>query len=230
MNFYTLAAKINKKIFKETYRARTNVDNRTDLTKEEGDELVETVRDTATKIELADFEKNARLGIELMLKFKEIAAEEGLIEYEPVKRNWFITIRPDTKIITFEAFYDMVQKFVKRSCFINYTLSFEQKGTSDETLGQGFHTHIVAQMTQRSKGEVLRDTQSTFKKCTAKNCIQVLLCKNPEELIDSYLINYESNDEHKIVTKIWDTKWREKMNLKEIYSTTRSPTCLIKSE
>lgn len=221
MNFYTLAAKINRKIDKETSKFRQGQDL------DVHDVNVVTYKDTLTKIELSEFEKNARLGIELMLKFKEIAADEGLIHYEAVRNYWFITIRPNSNLVTFKDFKDIVFKFVKRSCFVEYTLSFEQKGVSMETLGNGFHVHIIAKMKQRSKGEVLRDTKSTFKNCTAPNCIEVLLCKNPETLIQGYLIDYESNDEHKIVTKDWDTIWRKNENIEDIY---KSTTCLIKSD
>ena len=37
-------------------------------------------------------------------------------------------------------------------------------------------------MTYRSKGEVLRNTQSTFKKCTANNCIDVSVVKTKQDL------------------------------------------------
>jgi len=177
----------------------------------------EEAKEIAYNQAMNEFESNTRLGIQLMLKYKEIAAEEGLVEYKPPKQSWFITIRPKTSDITFKNFMDKVMKFVQRKCFIKYTLSFEQKGTSDETLGDGFHVHIIAEMKQRSKGEVLRDTVSTFSGCTAAHCIQVAICKNPEALKDGYLLNYESEDNHKIVTKEWDSKWRSSLGLANIY-------------
>lgn len=186
----------------------------------------EECKERAYNNAMRDFENNARLGIQLMLRFKEIAAEEGLIDYAPTKKTWFITIRPKCDAITFEAFKDKIMKFVARKCFLKWSLSFEQKGVSDDTLGNGFHCHIIAHMNQRSKGEVLRDTTSTFKDCTAANCIQVDLCKNPEALKQGYLLNYESEDGHKIVTKEWDDKWRSSLGLADIYE---GSACQIKS-
>lgn len=100
---------------------------------------------------------------------------------------------------------------------MSFTLSFEQKGTTTETMGHGYHTHIIATMKQKSKGEVLRDTQSSFQHTTAPNCIDVSLCKNPEEVVQNYLIDYVSNDNHKITTKEYDSIWRTSLNLQATY-------------
>lgn len=178
---------------------------------------------------IKEYEHNARLGIQLMIKFKEIAHEEGLYTNK-IKQNYFITIRPDNKSITFEQFKNDVLSFLKRKCFIEYTASFEQKGTSLETLGEGFHTHIIAHMTQRSKGEVLRDTQSTFKSYTSANCIEVIVLKTPErkQCALDYITNYTSNDDHKIITQMWDSQWREKLNIPHLYQSEKLPT--VKSD
>lgn len=205
MNFYTVASKLKKKIAKDTeFQTTLGVD-------------WDTAKERAYDMAMKDFESTTRLGIQLMLKYKEIAADEGLIDYTPVKKTWFITIRPKTSEISFVDFKEKVFKFIARKCFTNYSLSFEQKGTSDDTLGVGFHVHIIAEMKQRSKGEVLRDTVSTFKDCTATHCIQVDVCKNPESLKEGYLLAYESDDGHKIVTKEWDAKWRSQVGLASIY-------------
>lgn len=157
-------------------------------------------------------------------EFREIIAIATLLheDYKEVSQlspinYYFITIRPDEKLIDFDSFYTLVKKFINRACFIDYTLSFEQKGITDETLGVGFHCHIVANMTQRSRKEALRDTQSTFKSCTAPNCIDVKTTRNPKELVENYMIAYESDDGHKIVTKTWDEKWRESKGLQNTY-------------
>lgn len=135
---------------------------------------------------------------------------------------YFLTIRPDDSKCTFDDFYDKVLRFVKRKCFLHYRLSFEQKGTVHDELGKGFHVHIVAQMKQRSKTEVLRDTLSSWndwieKNYIQSNCIQVLTTKNPDKLVSDYLIEYKSDDEHKIVTKEMDMEWRKQYNLQNIY-------------
>lgn len=164
--------------------------------------------------------------IRRMKKMKEIIQEEFkelLLDDQPEANSYFITIRPDDTQCKFEEFYERVTSIVSRKCFLDYTLSYEQKGTDPSSLGKGFHCHIVAKMKQRSKGEVLRDIQSSLKDWIenhkiASNCIDVVLAKRPQELINKYLINYESEDEHKEATKTWDELWRTEMGLKPIYN------------
>lgn len=173
--------------------------------------------DRAKENAMVEFERNARLGIQLSMTYMKLAEEEGLVAPQNIVRTWFITIRPDEKKISFVDFKDVVEKYVKRKCFITYAYSFEQKSEDEETLGKGFHAHICANMTQRSKGEVLRDTQNTFKHCTAKNCIDVQLCKDPVTLINNYLVEYKSDDGHKEKTKDSDRLFREQQGLQALY-------------
>lgn len=186
------------------------------------EELVEQMIDTEKKVLFNKLKKDIYTMIELKSMIAQIEEETGeslLLIPQGQKQAYFITIRPDASKISFKDFYNQVKHFVDRKCFKEFKLSFEQKGTSEETLGQGFHVHIVANMSQRSKGEVLRDTQSTFSNCTAPNCIQVLTTKNPQELVDKYLINYESDDQHKEITKSWDALWRQRNHLESLYVT-----------
>lgn len=138
--------------------------------------------------------------------------------------NWYhISIRPDDKKILFEDFYENVRKLVSRKCFKRFHLVFEQKSIEGEEVGKGFHCHIVGDMLQASKGEVLRDIKSTFNKMIkegqiAENCIQVDPTRNPDEIVEKYLTAYESADGHKELTKITDKIWREKMNLEDYYN------------
>lgn len=155
--------------------------------------------------------------MQFMQEAKELAIERGVIE-APTSRTYFITIRPDYTKLAFRTFYDTVKIYMERECFEWYYLSFEQKGTCDEELGAGYHVHIVAKMKQRSKGEVLRITKSSFKHIVDENYIDVKVCKNPEQVKNDYLLEYKSNDGHKVVTKPWDDKWRSLNNLEQLYT------------
>jgi len=137
-------------------------------------------------------------------------------------QHYFITIRPDDTKCVFEDFKDKVLTFVKRKCFIDYALSFEQKALCPTELGKGFHAHIVANMKQRSKTEVIRDVLSSWNDWITKdyikaNCIQVVTTKNPETIVNDYMIGYKSEDDHKEKTKNWDKIWRSNLSLEEIY-------------
>lgn len=158
-----------------------------------------------------------------VLKIAKLLHDDYVEVIKGVTSQWyFITIRPDCSKITFELFYNKIAKLMDRKCFKTFTLSFEQKGTNQETLGQGFHCHIVTETTHRSKGELLRDLTSTFNKWInlqyiTENNIDVKPSKTPEQLIQNYLIEYNSEDGHKEPTKQWDTLWREYNKIQPIY-------------
>lgn len=147
---------------------------------------------------------------------KDRMHELGLIA-DKVTSTFSITIRPDEARITFDAFFMLIQKLMKRACFVHYTLSFEQKGTTQDTLGQGFHVHIVAKMKQTNRAQVARDVHNTVKDCCEFQCVDVRVAKTPDTFIQNYLIEYMSEDGHKEVTKEWDGMWRVREGLLPLY-------------
>lgn len=156
--------------------------------------------------------------------FKDTIEERGLqnllTNAEKIKQTYFITIRPNEQDTNFDEFFDLVNKFISRKCFRNFELVFEQKGTTPEEYGKGFHCHILANMSQRSKTEVLRDTQSTFKHVASANCIQVDIVKSNDDIqrINGYMREWKSDDDHKIVTKNADIAWRQQLGLLALYT------------
>lgn len=175
------------------------------------------------------YQQNVQAAINDFRETLYIAQELHTIYEEVVQKTnqwYFITVRPDEKLIDFDGFYGVVNKFVQRKCIEEFTLSFEQKGINDNELGNGFHMHIVVKPkagSWRSKGEVLRDTKSTFACCAAANCIEVIPTKKPEEIINGYMIEYESKDGHKEVTKEADARWRSIRGLSPTYVSSPLP-------
>lgn len=209
MNFYTLASRIQKKIDKAA--ELINFDS------EENDkELAAILRAQAEKTEMITFRQNCRRGIKLMMEFKKIAEEEGLNTRH--NRTYFISIRPDETKVKFIDFYKDIQKLVSRKCFINFKLSFEQKGENMDALGKGFHVHIIAHMTYRSKGEVLEKLYNSVKNYVAYNCFDVRTLYTPEDVknVEEYITDYKSDDDHKIATKECDELWRKQLTIQHI--------------
>lgn len=146
----------------------------------------------------------------------------GQPKLNKAKQWYFITIRPNDETCKIEELVENVNKLISRSCFIKGCYSYEQKGIDETQLGKGFHCHLVCETKHRSKGECLRDVKSTFRgminnnKITENN-IDVRTTNNPEELIESYLIDYKSDDGHKEATQAWDELWRTGMTLERLY-------------
>lgn len=130
-----------------------------------------------------------------------------------------VTVRPDESKCSFLEFYDTCRKYSERKMIVSMTTSFEQKGTNEESLGKGFHAHfVITNCTWKNKAQVLRDTQSTFNKIAAPNCVKVIPSNDdPDHYIKYYLVDYLSEDNHKETTKTWDQLWRQKHNINELY-------------
>lgn len=157
-------------------------------------------------------------------EYIEVASKlhERYIAANGRKQSYFITIRPDCNKVDFITFKEKVESFVSRACFTEVTYSFEQKGTTPSEIGTGFHVHIVAQSKHRSKGECLRDTLSSWNTWVsegriAANCIDVAVTNNGQALIQNYLIDYKSDDNHKSPTKSMDELWRSEVGIQPLY-------------
>lgn len=173
--------------------------------------------------------KSALRQIKLMKRMKDAIQDEfaELLDMpKKEKQAYMITIRPDDTKAKLVDFIDKVQTLTSRKCFIEGKYSYEQKGTDSESLGSGFHVHIVARMSQNSKGQVLRDVTSTFKDWIEKglitpNNIDVRTTKNPDELVQNYMIEYKSDDGHKETTQAMDELWRTGNSLHRLYTFTQ---------
>lgn len=202
MNFFSLSAKYlsDRRKYIEDMERNNEMDK-------------DTIEDTIDIMMMQDFERTCRLGIKLMNRFKEIS-----LENENLKNDfYFITIRPNEKIINFIKFKKMIELYISQKVILDYKYSFEQKGTCIEDLGIGFHCHLICSFSYDRKSKILHNVCKFFKDVAASNCIQVDKCKNPEELIQNYLVDYISNDEHKECTKIWDNAWRQQEGLLKLY-------------
>lgn len=136
-----------------------------------------------------------------------------------VTKNWyFVTISPDTNKIGFDKFKSLVFKKLSSVRISDYRLSFEQRGTTVDTLGTGFHCHFVIETNWRSKAEVLRDIWNLFAAYMVKEAIEVKPTRNPHDIVQKYLIEYESNDDHKKETMEWDALWRKEKGLESLYT------------
>lgn len=171
--------------------------------------------DTDTSISVTRLIERERAKFRDILSIAQLLHEDYVEVTGSKTNNWyFITVRPKPGI-TFQEFYILTYKFVKRAFMLDYKLAFEQK--SSEGNGDGFHFHLVCNTKHRSKGECLRDTVSSFSKVCEANCIEVKITRNPDDIVNKYLLAYESDDGHKIVTKDGDAIWRNKMNLADLY-------------
>jgi len=140
-------------------------------------------------------------------------------ENEKIKGYFFIGVRP-TLQTSLKEFIELVNKWMNRSegLLSEYTCVLEQKGESDETLGEGFHMHMLVRSdTCRSKPEMIRYLKSTFGKTCPEPDVEILTFKNRIEERIKYITEHQSIDGHKEPTMEWDKKWRNNIGINNTY-------------
>lgn len=138
----------------------------------------------------------------------------------------WITIRPSTehkdRFLEFKKYCE--EKYFTRQMFLSITYVFEQKGENIETLGHGYHCHILAHLTPNvQKHHCLRNTKSTFTKFLKGECPDafVEIKKVDTVLYKANLLHYISglkSDIDKFKAVEMDKLFREKYNLETFYS------------
>lgn len=145
---------------------------------------------------------------------------------EKLSGNYFwITLRPGVEHEhRFAEFKHIVlTKYLTRSCFLSHRYAWEQKGDTPETIGFGYHIHILASCPNYlMKTQLLKDTKSTFKKfCNGdvpEAFIQIEYVKTKEHFfnIRAYMMGYKT-DTWKDPACELDKPWREKHGLDDLY-------------
>lgn len=152
--------------------------------------------------------------------------------YEGYKKNidnkfgnvLFITInpRPDIELTTF---IKSMNKFISKVWIEDYIYVYEQRGTTEEESGKGFHAHILLWKPDNKKShEVIRETKNTFKNICSIDNPSILNIKNcKEEDIPkrkNYMLGIKNTetDPSKQVKQEIDLTWRIRNNLLNYYS------------
>lgn len=95
---------------------------------------------------------------------EKIVEKQKLMESGKYKStHLFITInpRPDSD---FEKFKEAVQKVVTKKWISDYLYCYEQRGTTMETQGEGFHVHMLLPRNGKKPAEAQREIYNTVKK------------------------------------------------------------------
>jgi len=152
----------------------------------------------------------------LALEWKRWANTQ-LIETDATVENWYsINIRPKPGVY-FKDFLYLCHEFCKRKMFIHGEYVFEQKGESEETMGEGFHMHLTA-ICKYAKSKILTDTLSTFKKYAEPQGIKIIKIKTKADLErrNLYLRGQKvGEDKQKAIP--FDALWRKREGLADIY-------------
>lgn len=129
---------------------------------------------------------------------------------------WEVGIRPKDGT-PFQEFRDKIILFATAALWDGETVfTFEQKGTSDDTLGQGFHAHIVGK-SSRPKSAILKEAKRRFGAWCPEPNVRKLT--RVQQYIQDYFVDYKCDDHDKACTQEWDAKWRLAQDLLPLYGT-----------
>jgi len=158
---------------------------------------------------------------EIIPLMKDINEEKKKREEQiPEKSDYvFITVnpRPDVPLSDFKKAVDKsVQKtFIKKSLHV-----IEQRGESMDTLGKGFHTHILIDKGDYRISHLKREFARTFGKLTDVSnpcCFNIDFCKKEDiKKRQNYMLGWKK-DETKHLKQVHDRPFRKKFLIKDYY-------------
>lgn len=132
---------------------------------------------------------------------------------------YFITINPKSEI-SLSEFVKKIQSITNWKILKSGYYVLEQRGTTLDTLGEGFHAHILVDDYTVGHKTLINRLETTLKDyCNKpyKNTINVVRKSkdNGKETLNSYMKGAKQDD--KLIKVDMDSKWRDKENLKAIY-------------
>lgn len=145
------------------------------------------------------------------------AMAKARLSTETSDRPYMLSVRPPPTT-NWMVFKHTTETFVAKwkDSWTNYEYAFEQKGETLDTLGQGFHVHIIITTNKANyyPSHILRDAKKAWH-YVASNCIQVDTLKNLAKA-KGYIRGDKAQDEKQGAVAM-DSVWREKIGIKEIY-------------
>lgn len=171
-----------------------------------------------------------RAECELAVKLRDVAMETGLLRSNStptitndrlVGKYCLISLRPAPGAC-FATFRNDVEKFTRRGLFVSGEYAFEQIGTSEDELGNGFHCHILAKVKdyvqfKEINRDAHHDIQGVFTIQVGDDKYKFLRTKRDLEFCQNY-IRGDKHDDSKVAACLLNDMWRAMWNLEPVYS------------
>lgn len=144
-------------------------------------------------------------------------------EQSAVKHNnlyLWITISPK-KDVGFDLFKSKVEKVVTRRMFKDYLYVYEQRGSDEQTMGKGFHVHILLKRNLDYKPcKIITNMKNTFKEITLVNNGEIFnwhWCPSDFKADKVEYITGLKTEDGKDAKQLMDVIWRKQNNLETFY-------------
>lgn len=143
-----------------------------------------------------------------------------LLKPQPEVDFFFITVNPKPGI-TLDFLHKHIKNFITRKPVKNYLYNFEQRGESEEKVGEGLHCHMLITWERAASRRVRQFVSESFKRCVGANNNNILNIHKitGEMYVDKleYLQGkkWDADKDDKIKM---DRSFRQKNNLIDIYT------------
>lgn len=154
--------------------------------------------------------------------FRE-SSREGKMGNLENSQYLFITVNPAPEC-TLDTFKHLINKMLTKKWLSKYIYVLEQRGVDEDTMGKGFHMHMIIQPPEgKSKAHIIREIGNTYKKvCDVTNfhCYNTKYIDQEEYLRKlEYMLGVKesTSDNKKDLKQAMDKVWRQKENLQSYY-------------
>lgn len=156
---------------------------------------------------------------EFLLMFPHFqACKEKAEKYR--SRYIFLTVNPEPTV-SLNMFKDSVAKCLKKKWLNNYCYVYEQRATTTEDMGRGFHLHFLIDTDGKKYHEAIRELKNTFKKVCDVSYNSVFNIRNVKEDHFMRFIKYMvgvKNQTFKHAKQNVDKIWRETNHIANYYA------------
>lgn len=156
------------------------------------------------------------IAFERVMKLKKDAIRELVLE-EP--ELYFITVNPKPDI-TLDMLMKHVHNFCSRRSVRDYFYSIEQRGETEETMGNGIHSHILVEWNKKDNKYIKQFLFESCKRIVGSNMPQILnirrITKNVFQDKLDYLNGIKWDTEKDLKIK-YDIKFREINKISPLY-------------
>lgn len=147
--------------------------------------------------------------------------KQKAIDNDDITYGYMINCNPDEKLVDIHKFIEICKKAMTKCWIQHYCWVIEQRGDSDETMGNGFHFHaLVIPQESKRPSQVCREFANSFKKATDTsnwNWFQTKQLKKQEfERKINYLVGIKT-EESKQIKQRYDVKYRKKIGIEKAY-------------
>lgn len=141
----------------------------------------------------------------------------------PGSEFYFVTINP-RESVTFEQFQTKIDKYIKSKMHLGCTYVYHQRGKTEDTLGTGFHVHMITMNNGTPHGSFVQRTKNMLKTICDVNNMHCLNIKNAGVLNNRIVYMRDDNDDEK---RRLNKQWRSLHGIEDLYESKHISNHLI---